>query len=107
MISDAVTECCPVLDTPLSEDEAEDLARRLKALAEPTRLRILSLVATSPGGEACVCQLVGPLGVSQPTVSHHLRVLTDAGVLRREQRGTWAWFSVDRESLGALSSALV
>src|SRR5687768_2969024 len=106
-LKQAITECCAVLASPLSEEDATEMARRLKSLADPTRLRLVSIIATSPGGEACVCQLVGPLGVSQPTVSHHLKVLTDAGVVRREQRGTWAWFSVDRDSLAALSSALV
>ncbi|WP_235927877.1 ArsR/SmtB family transcription factor [Goekera deserti] len=88
--------CCPpaALAAGLSGQQAADLARRLKALADPARLRLLSLIAGSPAGEACVCDLTDPLGLTQPTVSHHLKVLVDAGFLARDKRGVWAWFSI-------------
>lgn len=87
--------CCPSgLDEPMDRATAEDLARLLKAVADPARLQLLALIRASAGGEACACDLTEPLGLSQPTVSHHLKVLTEAGLVRREQRGTWAWFSL-------------
>ena len=91
----------------LTQEGAEDLARRLKALADPTRLRLLSLVAAGDGGEACVCDLTAPVGLSQPTVSHHLKVLTDAGFLTRTKRGTWAYYAVVPEALAQVSRAVV
>lgn len=100
-----ITACCdPVTEAPLSEDEANDLANAFKVLADPVRLRLLSLVAATE--EVCACDLVEPLGRSQPTVSHHLSVLTDAGLLTREKRGRWAWFRVVPERLKILSDAL-
>ena len=100
-------ECCPVLlEAPLSPDEAGSLAGALKVLADPARLRLLSLIAAQPDGEACVCNLTGPLGLSQPTVSHHLKMLHEAGILTREQRGRWAYFRVETEPLRLLSDAL-
>jgi ArsR family transcriptional regulator, arsenate/arsenite/antimonite-responsive transcriptional repressor len=100
-------ECCPaMLDAPLSAEEALDLASALRVVADPARLRLLSLIASSDGAEACVCDLTQPLGLSQPTVSHHLKVLADAGVLRREQRGRWAFFRVVPEPLDLLRKAL-
>jgi ArsR family transcriptional regulator len=99
--------CCePVLTAPLTEGDAEGLAAALKVLADPARLRLLSLVANAPGGEVCACDLVEPLGRSQPTVSHHLSVLTDAGLLVRERRGRWAWYRAVPERLAALAGAL-
>ena len=81
-------ECCPqVLAAPLDREEADRLADALKVLADPARLQLLSLIGAAPEGEACVCNLVEPMGLSQPTVSHHLKVLTNAGLLGREQRG--------------------
>lgn len=80
------------------------MADRLKALSDPTRLRLFSMI--SAGGEQCACDLTEPLGVSQPTVSHHLRVLGEAGLVHREQRGKWAYYSVDREELAAISEFL-
>ena len=77
----------PLAEAPLSEDHAAILASRLKAVAEPARLRLVSLVLASPGQEACICDLTAPLGLSQPTVSHHMKVLVDAGLLTREKRG--------------------
>ena len=90
--------------SPLSRDDAEALAHVLKAVADPVRLQLLSIIASNPNGEACACDLNEPVGLSQPTVSHHLRVLTQAGILQREQRGTWAWFSLNPERLKAISS---
>lgn len=94
--------CTPGLGTPMSRGEAEQLAQILKAVADPTRLQLLSLIQSS--GEACACDLNEPVGLSQPTVSHHLKVLTEAGLIHREQRGTWAWFRVDHDSMNALAT---
>jgi ArsR family transcriptional regulator len=100
-----ITACCePVTEAPLAQDEAQDLAAAFKVLSDPVRLRLLSLVAAAD--EVCACDLVEPLGRSQPTVSHHLSVLTDAGLLEREKRGRWAWFRVVPERLKILSDAL-
>jgi ArsR family transcriptional regulator, arsenate/arsenite/antimonite-responsive transcriptional repressor len=100
-------ECCPpVLSEPLGEEDADRLARALRVVADPARLRLLGLIQSRPGAEACVCQLTEPLGLSQPTVSHHLKVLHEAGLLDREQRGRWAYYRVVPEPLGALRDAL-
>jgi ArsR family transcriptional regulator len=96
--------CAPLAAAPLTEVDADVLAGRLKALADPGRLRLLSLVLAA--GECCGCDLTGPLALSQPTVSHHLKVLVDAGILRREKRGRWAWFSPVPGALGALAAIL-
>ena len=99
------TACCePVLGGALSEAEAEDLAAAFKVLADPARLRLLSLIAASD--EMCACDLVEPVGRSQPTVSHHLSVLTEAGLLTREKRGKWAWYRLVPERLAQLRDAL-
>lgn len=99
--------CCePLTQSPLSADQAVLLSRHLKALADPARLRLVSLLAASPGGEACVCDLTEPLGLSQPTVSHHLKVLHDAGLLTREKRSTWAYYAVVPEALAAVAEVL-
>lgn len=99
--------CCPSgLTTPLDRDSAEELARLLKAVADPTRLRLLSILRSRPGCEACVCDLTEPLGLSQPTVSHHLRVLVEAGILTREKRGYWTWFTVIPSRLTELAAVL-
>jgi ArsR family transcriptional regulator, arsenate/arsenite/antimonite-responsive transcriptional repressor len=101
-------ECCPpILREPLDARDAEDVAGAFRVIADPARLRLLSLIANSAAGEACVCNLVEPLGLSQPTVSHHLRVLTDAGLVEREQRGKWAYFRVVPRRLELLRDALV
>ena len=103
----AIEACCaPVLAAPLSEADAVDLAAAFKVLADPARLRLLSLVAGSPGGEGCACNLVEAVDRSQPTVSHHLSVLVDAGLLHRERRGKWAWYRVVPERLEVLRDAL-
>jgi ArsR family transcriptional regulator len=99
--------CCPsVLDAPLDPDAATELAAAFAALADPARLRLLSLIAAQPTGEVCACDLVEPLGKSQPTVSHHLKVLYEAGLVDRERRGTWVWYRVERGRLAALRLAL-
>ncbi|HEX2040292.1 MAG TPA: metalloregulator ArsR/SmtB family transcription factor [Acidimicrobiales bacterium] len=99
--------CCePVLASVLDEDDAEELAAAFKVLADPVRLRLLSLVAAQPGGEVCVCELVEPLARSQPTVSHHLKVLHEAGLVEREKRGTWVWYRVVPDRLAVLRDAL-
>lgn len=98
--------CAPLTRSPLSAEHAEALASSLKALADPARLRILSMVAAHADGEACVCDLTEPLGLSQPTVSHHLRVLVEAGFLEREKRGTWAYFRVVDDAIASISGLL-
>jgi ArsR family transcriptional regulator len=98
--------CPPLLAGPLPGEDAEQLARALKVIADPARLRLLSLIQAQPGREACVCHLTEPLGLSQPTVSHHLKVLLDAGLVEREQRGSWAYFRVAPEQLRVLRDLL-
>lgn len=99
--------CCPpLLQAPLDEDDAAELAGLLKALADPVRLRLVSMVASAPTGEICACDLPEPLGRSQPTVSHHLSQLVRAGILKREQRGRWAWFRLRHERLAGLVAVL-
>lgn len=101
------TPCCaPVLRSRIGEDDAHALASAFKAIADPGRLRLLSFIARQPGAEACVCHLVEPLGLSQPTVSHHLKVLADAGLLERERRGTWMFYRLVPERVEALRAAL-
>lgn len=99
--------CCPPLQAaPLSPAEAEDLAATLKAVAEPTRLRLLSLIAASEGQEACVCDLTDAVDLSQPTVSHHMKVLVEAGLATREKRGVWAYYRLVPGRLDDLARAL-
>jgi ArsR family transcriptional regulator len=105
LIQEIDVACCPpVVASPLDDDGATRLSQALRVIADPARLRLVSIVASS--GESCVCDLTAVLGLSQPTVSHHLKVLTDAGVLRREKRGRWAYYRVDPEPLELLRSAL-
>ena len=98
--------CAPLLRTRLGRGDAEALASAFKAIADPGRLRLLSFIAGQPGAEACVCHLVQPLGLAQPTVSHHLKVLTEAGLLARERRGTWMFYRLVPERVEALRQAL-
>ena len=105
-ISTISPSCSPLLQEPIAADDAEQLATALKAIADPARLRLLSLIQAQPSHEACVCHLTEPLGLSQPTVSHHLKVLLSAGLVDREQRGTWAYFRVREEPLAALRELL-
>jgi ArsR family transcriptional regulator, arsenate/arsenite/antimonite-responsive transcriptional repressor len=96
--------CCAPLAAPtLSSQEAAATAALFKALADPHRVRIVNLLATSPG-PVCVCEFTAPLGLSQPTVSHHLKKLTDAGLLTREQRGQWAYYALDRRAMERLAA---
>ena len=101
-------EACgpPPRPAPLSAPEAAALARVFAALADPARLRLLSMIAAQPGGEVCACALAEPLGKSQPTVSHHLKVLFNAGLVDKDKRGTWVWYRVVPERLAALQHAL-
>lgn len=96
----------PLLAEPLSVEGAEQLARLLKVVADPARLRLLSMIAAHPEQESCVCDLIEPLGLSQGTVSHHLKVLLEAGLLEREQRGVWAYFRLVPERLTMIREAL-
>jgi ArsR family transcriptional regulator, arsenate/arsenite/antimonite-responsive transcriptional repressor len=98
--------CAPLVRAPLSATDAATLAATLKALADPARLRLLSLVAAHENGEACVCDLIEPLGLSQPTVSHHLKVLVDAGLLSRDKRGVWAYFALVPGALDSLAAVI-
>ncbi len=103
-----IEPCCePVLVEPLDHTEADELAAAFKVLADPVRLRLLSLVATAPDGELCACDVVDMIGRSQPTVSHHLSILADAGLLVREQRGRWAYFRADPDRVAVLRDALM
>jgi len=106
-LTDLAGCCAPATGTVIDHAAAESLAAVLKALAEPTRLRLVSLIAAhGAGGQACVCDLTDPVGLSQPTVSHHLKVLVDAGLLEREQRGKWAYYSLIPGALNAVAAAI-
>jgi ArsR family transcriptional regulator, arsenate/arsenite/antimonite-responsive transcriptional repressor len=99
--------CCPTgLTEPIDRDTATELARLLKAVADPARLQLLALLRSADGCEACVCDLTEPLGLSQPTVSHHLKVLADAGIVRKEKRGYWTWYSIIPNRLTELAAVL-
>jgi ArsR family transcriptional regulator len=102
-----ISDCCsPVVGAVMPAGDAETLASSLKAIADPVRLRLISLVAAHEGGEACVCELTEPVALSQPTVSHHLKILVDAGVLTREQRGKWAYYRLVPNTLNAISGLI-
>ncbi len=105
-LRDLAACCAPLTREAISEQNAESLTRSLKAIADPARLRILSMVAAHEDSEACVCDLTDPLGLSQPTVSHHLKVLMDAGYLTRTKRGTWAYYRLVPGSLDTVSALL-
>ncbi|WP_435299035.1 ArsR/SmtB family transcription factor [Timonella sp. A28] len=101
------TGCCsPLLNGTLNTDEASKIARMFKALSDPTRVRLLSIIAAQAQGESCLCDLTGPVGLAQPTVSHHMKQLVDAGFVTREQRGKWAYYTLVPETLTVLSEAL-
>jgi len=102
--SNPIDCCAPLTADVLSDDEAEATAGLFRALADPARVRIVNLLATSEGEPVCVCHLIEPLGLSQPTVSHHMRKLLDAGLVEREQRGKWAYFSLKRNAVDTLAS---
>lgn len=102
-----VSACSPpLLGTPIDAEQAGLLAHRFKALGDPARLRLLSLIAAHESGQACVCDLTGPLGLSQPTVSHHLKVLREAGLVTGERRGTWVHYSLVPGALQGLAESL-
>ncbi len=98
--------CGVPIDVPLDAGDAVELARGMAALADPVRLRLVSLLAAAPAGEVCVCDVVGPLGRSQPTISHHLKVLGEAGLVRGDRRGKWVWYSLDAGRLAELGVAV-
>jgi len=102
----AVAECAPAGTEALVHDEATRRAALLKALADPVRLQLLSIITGSPGQEACVCDMTELVDVAQPTVSHHLKVLVDAGIVTRHRRGNWAWFRLDAGQLAAIRGFL-
>ncbi|GAB3570503.1 MULTISPECIES: ArsR/SmtB family transcription factor [Amycolatopsis] len=100
-------ECCsPLVREPLSEPQAAELARVFKAVGDPVRLRLLSLIASHDGGEACVCDLTGAFELTGPTISHHLKVLRESGLITGERRGTWIYYRVQPETLARLSAVL-
>lgn len=105
-VIDSTACCSPLTRSAMSQSQADDLAKSLKAIADPARLRLLSIIAASEGQEACVCDLTEPLNIGQPTVSHHLKVLTDAGFVTRSKRGTWAYFALVPGALDSLSRLL-
>ena len=99
--------CCPPLSAePLSAEQAGQVAPLLKALAEPVRLRLMSLIASHPGGEACVCDLNNAFDLSQPTISHHLKVLHEAGLLDRDKRGVWVYYRARTQALASLGALI-
>ncbi len=106
LIESVAASCPPLLAGALDAEAAASIARALKVLADPARLRLLSLIQAQPSGEACVCHLTGPLELSQPTISHHLKVLLEAGLVEREQRGSWAYFRVVPDRLGSIRELL-
>lgn len=99
--------CCePLRTSEIDHGDAATLASAFAALADPARLRLLSLISTAPTGEACACDLIGPIGKSQPTVSHHLKVLVEAGLIDREKRGIWMWYRTNQARIDSLRTAL-
>jgi ArsR family transcriptional regulator len=104
--ADTVACCPPLTAQPLSQAQADQIAPLLKALADPVRLRLISLVASHSGGEACVCDLNDAFDLSQPTISHHLKVLHDAGLLDREKRGVWAYYRIRTEALSSVAALI-
>lgn len=106
-VSAALAVCCaPITGGVLDPDAAGQLARVFKALADPTRVRLVSLIAASPDREACICDLVAPVGLSQPTVSHHMKLLAEAGLVTRAQRGKWAYYRIVPDALAAVARVL-
>ncbi|WP_402463224.1 ArsR/SmtB family transcription factor [Isoptericola aurantiacus] len=103
---DAAADCCGPQPAALDGVEAQQIARTFKALGDPTRVTLLSTVMAAPQGEACVCDLTAPVGLSQPTVSHHLKILVEAGLLTRTQRGRWAYYAAVPGALEALADTV-
>jgi ArsR family transcriptional regulator len=107
VLTNDLDDCCaPLTGSILDIDAAAHLASMFKALGDPTRVRLLSLIAAHEGGEACICDLTEPVGLSQGTVSHHMKLLAEAGLVSRDQRGKWAFYRVERSTLDLLSGAL-
>ncbi len=102
----AAPACCSAVTDTLPDEATVDIARRFAALADPVRLRLFNLVASAPSGEVCACDLSEPVGKSQPTISHHMKLLYEAGLIRKEKRGTWVWYSVDAGGVAKLRSAV-
>ena len=98
--------CSPMTREPLSTDQAEQISTLLKALADPVRLRLMSLVLSHADGEACVCDLTGAFELSQPTISHHLKVLHDAGLLDRDKRGVWVYYQARQDALDSIAALI-
>ena len=107
VIADDIVVCCsPLTGGRLDTEAAGRLAQVFKALADPTRVQLLSMIAAADGAEACICDLTGQLALSQPTVSHHMKQLVDAGLVTREQRGKWAYYRVEGQALERIAGAL-
>ena len=106
-VIDVAGGCSPLVREPLSADQAAELSRVFKAMGDPVRLRLLSLIASHAGGEACVCDLTHAFDLTGPTISHHLRVLREAGLISGERRATWVYYRVEPDSLRRLSAVLV
>ena len=106
-LTEVVGCCSPLAREPLSPEQAVELARLFKAMGDPVRLRLLSLIASHEGGEACVCDLSGVFDLTGPTISHHLKVLREAGLISGERRGTWVYYRVRPEALRQLSAVLL
>ena len=103
----APSQCCPsVLAAPLDAKDAAELASGFSALSDPVRLRVLSMLAAAADGEVCVCDFVDPLGKSQPTISHHLKILSEAGLVHGDRRGKWVWYSLNRDRLAQLRAQI-
>ena len=106
LTTDESCHCAPVTAGVMDVEDAQRLAWMFKALGDPTRVRLLSMIAAQSGGEACVCDLTEPVGLAQPTVSHHMKQLVDAGLVTREQRGKWAYFALNADAMEAAADAL-
>lgn len=106
LAGDLAACCSPLADSALDDETAERAARVFHALGDRHRVRLLSLIAASEGGEACICNLTAPVGLAQPTVSHHMKLLVDAGLVTRDQRGKWAYYRIAPETAGPLSDML-
>ena len=102
MLDEALACCTPLSRRPMSHEQAEQVAPLLKALADPVRLRLMSMVLSHEGGEACVCDLTPAFDLSQPTISHHLKVLHESGLLNREKRGVWVYYQARPEAMEAM-----
>ncbi len=105
-VADPIACCPPLSAEPLSAEQAQQIAPMLKALADPVRLRLMSLIASHPGGEACVCDLTGAFELSQPTISHHLKVLHETGLLDRDKRGVWVYYRARTDALASLATLI-